>query len=117
MRLLPQVRKRSTNGYINLFRSRSSAHSPAAPRGASSEKPLPRPGTTSIVSAVCCQYANCDVHRSSAATLLVEARGTASVLNDSARAALGLRAGEPAACDRIFGLGFSELAGSPSKGN
>ena len=30
-----------------------------APSGASSESPAPRPGTTSIVSRVCCQYLNC----------------------------------------------------------
>ena len=49
------------------------------------------------------------VHRSSSATMLVEASGQVAIMNDRAADALGLRERGSVTCDRIFGLPFEGL--------
>ena len=49
------------------------------------------------------------IQRSSSATLLVEASGRVAVLNDIARDVLGVEDPSALSCERLFGLGFTEL--------
>ena len=49
------------------------------------------------------------IHRSSSATLLVEASGRVAMLNDNAREVLGVSETSTLSCERLFGLGFTEL--------
>jgi transcriptional regulator of acetoin/glycerol metabolism len=49
------------------------------------------------------------IHRSTSATLLVEASGRVAMLNDTAREVLGVGDGAALSCERLFGLGFAEL--------
>ncbi len=49
------------------------------------------------------------IHRSTSATLLVEASGRVAMLNDNAREVLGVGEGSALTCERLFGLGFAEL--------